>query len=263
MVVPRNNRNERLDIRWHPLCNVRLRLLRMNTMPALDPALLEDVSQLQKKKSAQLRDLGRLPYPMMRQQGEKGFHRVSWDEALKVIASRIRATTPDRLSFYVTSRGTVNETYYATQKAVRAMGSNNIDNAARICHSPSTAGLKQPSVQAATTCSYKDWIGTDLLVFIGSNVANNQPVTVKYLHYAKKAGTKIVVINTYREPGMERYWVPSIPESAVFGTKFAEDFFLVNMGGDIAFLNGTIKHIIDNGWVDKSFIHNYTEGLKN
>ena len=240
------------------VCNVRLRLLRMNTMPAFDAQLLEDVSQLRGQKSAELRDLGRLPYPMMRQRGEKGFRRVSWDEALDVIASRIRASLPNRLSFYITSRGTVNETYYATQKAVRAMGSNNIDNAARICHSPSTAGLKAALGAAATTCSYKDWIGTDLLVFIGSNVANNQPVTVKYLHWAKKAGTRIVVINTYREPGMERYWVPSIPESALFGTKFAEDFFLVNMGGDIAFLNGTVKHMIDNGWVDQSFIDRYT-----
>ncbi|MEH2265461.1 FdhF/YdeP family oxidoreductase [Nostoc sp.] len=243
------------------LCNVRLRLLRMNTMPAFDPVLLEDVSQLQKQKSAQLRDLGRLPYPMIRQRGEKGFRRVSWDEALGVISDRIRATTPDRLSFYITSRGTVNETYYATQKAVRAMGSNNVDNAARICHSPSTAGLKAALGAGATTCSYKDWIGTDLLIFIGSNVANNQPVTVKYLHYAKKAGTKIVVINTYREPGMERYWVPSIVESAVFGTKFAEDFFLINMGGDIAFLNGTIKHIIAHNWVDQSFINLHTAGF--
>ncbi|MEH2136593.1 FdhF/YdeP family oxidoreductase [Nostoc sp.] len=243
------------------LCNVRLRLLRMNTMPAFDPVLLEDVSQLQKQKSAQLRDLGRLPYPMIRQRGEKGFRRVSWDEALGVISDRIRATTPDRLSFYITSRGTVNETYYATQKAVRAMGSNNVDNAARICHSPSTAGLKAALGAGATTCSYKDWIGTDLLIFIGSNVANNQPVTVKYLHYAKKAGTKIVVINTYREPGMERYWVPSIVESALFGTKFAEDFFLINMGGDIAFLNGTIKHIIAHNWVDQSFINLHTAGF--
>ena len=240
------------------VCNVRLRLLRMNTMPAFDTSILEDISQLKGKKSAELRDMGRLPYPMIRQRGEKGFCRVSWDEALEAIASRIRATTPDRLSFYITSRGTVNETYYATQKAVRAMGTNNVDNAARICHSPSTAGLKSSLGAAATTCSYKDWIGTDLLVFIGSNVANNQPVTVKYLHWAKKAGTRIVVLNTYREPGMEQYWVPSIPESALFGTKFAEDFFLVNMGGDIAFLNGTIKHMIENAWVDQSFIDRYT-----
>jgi molybdopterin-dependent oxidoreductase alpha subunit len=244
------------------VCNVRLRLLQMNTMPAFDSVLLEDLSQLQKKKSSELRELGRLPYPMLRQKGEKGFRRISWDTALDFIAHRIRTTTPERLSFYITSRGTVNETYYAAQKAVRAMGSNNIDNAARICHSPSTAGLKAAIGAAATTCSYKDWIGTDVLVFIGSNVANNQPVTVKYLHWAKKAGTKIVVINTYREPGMERYWVPSIPESALFGTKFADNFFLVNMGGDIAFINGTLKHMFANGWVNQSFIHSHTVGYE-
>lgn len=243
------------------VCNVRLRLLRLNTMPAMDHTLLADLEQLKGKSNADLRELGRLPYPMVRNRGENGFRRVSWEEAMTLISGRIRASHPDRLGFFITSRGTVNETYYATQKAVRAMGSNHIDNAARICHSPSTSALKETVGAAATTCSYKDWIGTDLLVFIGSNVANNQPVTVKYLHAAKKADTKIVVINNYREPGMERYWVPSIPESALFGTKFADRFFLVNVGGDIAFLNGTLKHLIANGWVDQSFIAHYTSNF--
>ncbi len=243
------------------VCNVRLRLLRMNTMPALDYRLLEDVVQLQSRSGQELRDLGRLPYPMLRRKGDKGFHRVGWEDALDLIANRIRTSAPERLGFYITSRGTVNETYYATQKAVRAMGTNSIDNAARVCHSPSTAALKTTLGAAATTCSYKDWIGTDLLVFIGSNVANNQPVTVKYLHLAKKADTRIVVINNYREPGMERYWVPSVVESALFGTKFAEDFFLINVGGDIAFLNGTLKHMVENGWCDRTFIDRYTTGF--
>jgi molybdopterin-dependent oxidoreductase alpha subunit len=243
------------------VCNVRLRLLKMNTMAAMDWHLLEDVAPLRQRSGAELRDLGRLPYPMVRHRGDKGFRRIPWAEALELMADRIRATTPDRLGFYVTSRGTVNETYYAIQKAVRAMGTNSVDNAARICHSPSTAALKSTIGAGATTCSYKDWIGTDLLVFIGSNVANNQPVSVKYLHAAKKADTKIVVINNYREPGMERYWVPSIPESALFGTKFCDRFFLVNVAGDIAFLNGTIKHLIENGWCDRDFIERHTQGF--
>ncbi|EAW37143.1 FdhF/YdeP family oxidoreductase [Lyngbya sp. PCC 8106] len=244
------------------LCNVRMRLLRLNTISAFDPQQLADVSLLQQKRSSQLREMGRVPYPMRRDKGDKGFRRISWDEALDCISERIKASNPDRLGFYVTSRGTVNETYYAVQKAVRSMGSNNVDNAARICHSPSTGALKTTIGAAATTCSYKDWIGTDLLVFFGSNVANNQPVTVKYLHWAKKAGTRIVCVNTYREPGMERYWVPSIPESAIFGTKFAEDFFLVNLNGDQAFLNGVIKHLIANNWIDSNFIKNYTTNFE-
>src|ERR1043166_5760898 len=45
------------------LCMTRLNLLRLNTMPALDVKLLEDISKLQKMDNAQLRELARLPYP--------------------------------------------------------------------------------------------------------------------------------------------------------------------------------------------------------
>jgi molybdopterin-dependent oxidoreductase alpha subunit len=243
------------------LCNIRLRLLRLNTMPAFDVGLLADVGQLKRKRGAELRELGRLPYPMVRRKGEPGFTRVGWDEALDLIAERIRTSSPDRLGVYLTSRGTPNENYYAAQKAVRAMGTNSIDNAARVCHSPSTFGLKGSVGVAATTCSYSDWVGSDLVVFIGSNIANSQPVAMKYLYHAKKAGTKVVTVNSYREPGMGRYWVPSNVESAVFGTKITDRFFLINVGGDIAFLNGTLKVMLANGWVDQSFIADHTVGF--
>jgi len=244
------------------LCNIRLRLLRLNTMGPLDPAILADISDIEQKSSAVLRDMGRIPYPMVRRKGEVGFTRVSWDAALDLIAESIKASSPERLGFYLTSRGMPNECYYAAQKAVRAMGSNNIDNAARICHSPSTTGLKQSVGVAATTCSYSDWLESDLIVFIGSNVANNQPVATKYLHYAKKQGARVAVINSYREPGMERYWIPSVTESALFGTRIADDFYLVNVGADIAFLNGALKYLIENELVDRNFVDNHTEGYK-
>ncbi len=243
------------------LCNIRLRLLRLNTMPALDPALLADAASLKDSPGSELWELGRLPYPMIRRKGEPGFTRVSWDQALQEIAHGIRATTPDRLGFYLTSRGQPNETYFAAQKAVRAMGTNSVDNAARVCHSPSTFGLKGSLGVAATTCSYSDWIGSDLVVFIGSNVANNQPVSMKYLYKAKKVGTKVVVINSYREPGMERYWVPSNVESAIFGTKIADRFFVINVGGDIGFLNGTLKAMIAEGCIDAEFIDQHVAGF--
>ena len=239
------------------LCNIRLRLLRLNTLPALDVSLLNDAATLGVMKSAELRDLGRIPYPMIRAKGDKGFTRISWDEALDHIAGRIKQSTPDRFAAYLTSRGIPNETYYTAQKSVRAMGSNNIDNAARICHSPSTTALKTTIGAGATTCSYSDWLTSDLIVFFGSNMANNQPVATKYIHYAKKNGAKVVAVNNYEEPGMARYWIPSVPESALFGTKIVDRFFLVNMGSDVAFINGTLKHLIENDWVDHDFISNH------
>ena len=166
------------------------------------------------------------------------------------------------MDFLQTSRGMSNESYYAAQKAARAIGTNSIDNAARICHSPSTFALKEAVGVAATTCSYSDWIGTDLIVFVGSNVANNQPVTTKYLHLAKKAGTKVAVVNPYREPGMERYWIPSNPESALFGTKIADRFFTLNTGGDLGFLTGAMKHLIEADLVNRPFIDAHTVGFE-
>ena len=242
------------------LCAVRLKLLRLNTMPAMDWRLLEDAAALQKIPSRNLPKLGRLSVPMVRRRGEKGFRRISWDEAITLAAEGLKATDPKRLGWFLTSRGLTNESYYAHQKVARFFGTNHVDTSARVCHAPSTAALSDTVGCAATTCSYSDWIGTDLLVFIGSNIANNQPVATKYLYYAKQKGTKVFVVNPYLEPGLVRYWVPSVPKSALFGTRFADDFFPINIGGDIPFFYGVLKHLIENDWLDREFIAARTTG---
>jgi len=240
------------------LCMTRLNLLRLNTMPAMDPAVLADVGKLAGQDNRRLRELGRLAHPMRRRQGEKGFTRITWDEALATIGERLRATDVHRMAFFVTARGVTNEIYYTAQKAARFIGTNNVDNAARLCHSPSTAAMKQMLGLAASTCSYTDWWGTDLIVFFGSNPANDQPVSTKYLHIAKQQGTKIVLVNPYLEPGMQRYWVPSTASSALFGSDLADYWFPVGQGGDIPFLYGVLKHLIATGRVDRSFVDAHT-----
>lgn len=245
------------------LCTVRLELLRLNTMPALDPDVLSDAAALAQRPGDALRALGRLPYPMVRRAGEGGFQRISWDRALDELAARLGATDPRRLAFYLTSRGITNEVYYATQKVARFLGTNHVDNSARICHAPSTTTLKRTlgPGRAASTCSYRDWIGTDLLVFFGSHVANNQPVATKYMYRAKERGTRIAMVNSYREPAMERYWIPSIFDSALFGTRLVDDFVQVHQGGDVAFLNGVLKCLVERGAVDGGFIDAHTRGF--
>jgi len=244
------------------LCMTRLNLLRLNTMPAMDPGRLADAQALEGLSNLQLRDLGRLAYPMLRAKGAPGFVRISWEAAYSRIASRIRQVDPKRLAFFVTSRGVTNEIYYMAQKVARFLGTNNIDNAARLCHAPSTSAMKRTLGVAASTCSYRDWYGTDLIVFFGANPANDQPVTTKYLHEAKRLGTRVVMVNPYREPGMDRYWVPSTPASAVFGTNIADYWFPVSQGGDIAFLYGVLKVIFDKDGIDHGFVEQHTLGLE-
>jgi molybdopterin-dependent oxidoreductase alpha subunit len=243
------------------LCMTRLELLRLNTMPAIPVERFEDVNALRRMSNRELRELGRLSFPLLRKGGASKWSRISWDEALQRIGARLRNIDPRRLAIYLTARGLTNETYYVAQKAARFLGTNNIDNAARLCHSPSTAAMKSSIGVGASTCSYKDWWGTDLLVFFGSNPANDQPVSVKYIHEAKKLGTKVVLVNPYREPGMDRYWVPSIASSALFGTDVADYWFPVSQGGDIALLYGIVKCLIEWGQFDRAFVQTHTEGF--
>ncbi len=249
------------------LCTTRLNLLKLNTMRALDPARLAEVEALRELDGAQLRDLGRLPFPMLRRRGERGFRRIGWDEALALAADRIRDARAkdaqdggDRLGFFLTARGITNEVYYVAQKVARFLGTNSVDNAARICHAPSTNALKDGLGVAATTVSYTDVIESDLIVLFGADVANAQPVFMKYLYMARKRGTRVAVVNPMREPGLERYWVPSSPESAIFGTQMATDFFPVSTGGDIAFLTGVLKVLADEGLTDDRFLGAHTTG---
>ncbi len=244
------------------LCTVRLDLLRLNTMGAIEDSYFQDVDRLRQMDSRSLRSLGRLPFPLVRHKGDRGFTRTSWPAALELIGRKIRQTDPQRLGFYLTSRGITNEVYYAAQKVSRFLGTNNVDNSSRVCHASSTTALKDTLGVSASTCSYTDWIGTDLLVLVGTDLANNQPVATKYLYEAKKRGTKIVVINPFKEPGLERYWIPSVPESAVFGTRLADRFFQVNTGGDTAFMNGVLKYLVENSLVDDAYIRDHTHGFE-
>lgn len=244
------------------LCMTRLKLLRMNTMPALDHSLLSNVEPLSRLSNRELRNLGRLAYPMLRKKGEPGFRRVTWDEALDIIAGYLKSCPPDRMAFYNTSRGLTNESYYVAQKVARLLGTNNVDNAARLCHAASTTALKQTIGVAASTCSYSDWIGSDFIVLMGTNLANNQPVSMKYLYYARQKGARIAVVNPYREPGLENYWIPSVARSAVFGTPVMDDFYQVRVGGDVAFLNGVLKWLFELDTLDHDFIRQHTRGFE-
>jgi molybdopterin-dependent oxidoreductase alpha subunit len=243
------------------LCTTRLNLLELNTADPFDPVVLSDVAALRGRTGGQLRALGRLGHPLRRGRGEPGFRLVSWDEALSVLAAGLRGAPPERVALYMTSRGITNEVYYAAAKAARALGIASIDSAARVCHAPSTVGLRQTVGVAATTCSLQDVVEAPLVVLWGTNPANNQPVFMKYLYLARRRGCRVVVVNPFLEPGLERYWVPSNVESAVFGTKMSDLHVPVRPGGDVALANAALKRLIERGAVDDRFVADHTEGF--
>jgi molybdopterin-dependent oxidoreductase alpha subunit len=122
-------------------------------------------------------------------------------------------------------------------------------------------GLRQTIGVAASTCSLQDVVEAPLVVLWGTNPANNQPVFMKYLYLARRRGCRVVVVNPYLEPGLERYWVPSNVESAVFGTRMTDLHVPVRPGGDVALANAALKLLIERGAVDEAFVAGHTEGF--
>src|SRR5699024_8924203 len=95
----------------------RLDLRRLSTPQAMkQEAVQADVDKHRKRSSTALRQLGRIPYPLIRRPGEQSFRRITWDEALDTIANKMKALTPKQYAFYLTSRGITNESYYVAGK---------------------------------------------------------------------------------------------------------------------------------------------------
>lgn len=243
------------------LCMTRLKLMQLNTMEAAPLAALNDASRLRRMEPDRLRHLGRLGYPMVRRSGQRGFLRVSWDEAIDVVATGIRNITPEEMAFCATSRGLTNEAYYAFQKLARVLGTNNVDLCARRCRAECVGGLKATLGYGAPTCSLSDLIGTDLLLLFGSDFTAAQPITAQYLHHAKKAGTRIVVVDAKPEDGGEPR--PAAPDggSAVFDARESTDFFHLQAGGEVAFINGVLKFLILAERIDRAFVERHTRGF--
>ena len=79
------------------LCNIRLRLLRLNTMRALDPAQLADVGWAARAVVGRAaRDSGGFRSRSCAAAASRGFTRIAWDEAMDLTAEQIRASGPER-----------------------------------------------------------------------------------------------------------------------------------------------------------------------
>lgn len=244
------------------LCMSRLKLLRLNTMGALELSVIKDVRRLQALEPEKLRLLGRLAYPMIRRRNDRGFAQIAWPEAFEIICHAIHNTPPHELGFCAASCGVTNEVYYVFQKLARVLGTNNIGLSSRPCHADGVSALKSTLGVGAPTCSLSDFIDTDLLVILGPDLADEQLAITKYLHYARKRGTRIIVVKSVCDPGPEPPGSPLLPSGAGIGSKFIDAiFFELRVGGEIAFINGVLKALIEWNRIDREFIARHTNGF--
>lgn len=87
-----------------------------------------------------------------------------------------------------------------------------------------------------------DMINTDVAMVMGSNMVENHPIASKWLMRAKEKGA--VIINC--DPRYTRT------------SSFADIYCKFRSGTDIAFVNGMINYALQNGFINKDYVLNYT-----
>ncbi|MCK5176149.1 MAG: molybdopterin-dependent oxidoreductase, partial [Candidatus Aenigmarchaeota archaeon] len=120
----------------------------------------------------------RLKKPLIKQNGQ--FVEVEWEEALDYTAQKlteIKNKYGSQALMGVSSARCTNEENYVLQKFVRAaLGTNNIDHCARLCHASTVAGLANSFGSGAMTNSIEELEHADVILVTGSNTTETHPV---------------------------------------------------------------------------------------
>ena len=98
------------------------------------------------------------------------------------------------------------ESAYSLQKFARvAMDSPNIDNCARVCHSPSLSGMRQTIGEGAATNPYDDIFKSEFLLVIGSNTTEAHPIVANRMIEAARAKTVEIAVLDVRKIQLSKY----------------------------------------------------------
>jgi formate dehydrogenase alpha subunit len=183
----------------------------------------------------------RLKSPLIKTNGE--FRKATWDEAIDLIAKKFSSYKKEKFAALSSARIT-NEENYIIQKFTRAvMGTNNIDHCARLCHSPSVAGLAQTFGSGAMTNSNEEFKHAAAIFSIGSNTTAAHPIIGLNIKKAKRNGAKLIVANP-KEIDLCRH---------------ADLFIQHKPGTDVALLMGMMNVIVKENLTDEEFINNRSE----
>jgi formate dehydrogenase alpha subunit len=185
----------------------------------------------------------RLSHPLIRRNGK--LTEASWDETLSLVASKLASYRKDQIAV-ISSAKCTNEENYIIQKFTRAvLGTNNIDHCARLCHSPSVAGLAQSFGSGAMTNTNSDISDAACILAIGTNTTEAHPIIGFNVKKATRRGTKLIVANPRK----------------IRLVRFADVWLRQRPGTDLALLMGMAKVIVDEGLADSSFISERCENF--
>ncbi len=193
----------------------------------------------------------RLTQPLVRDRATGELRAAEWDEALDLVASRIQSLQAEHGKDTVAvfgGGGLTNEKAYQLGKFARvALGTSQIDYNGRWCMSSAASAANQAfGVDRGLPFPLADIEQTDVLVLVGSNLAETMPPAARHLDRLRERGGKVVVVDPRLTPTAER-----------------ADLFLQPVPGtDLALALGVL-HLLDaQGAVDEEYVAARTTGFE-
>jgi formate dehydrogenase alpha subunit len=189
----------------------------------------------------------RLRMPLIRE--GSGFRGASWEEALDLTAQRLREIASshgaDAIAVISSAKAT-NEENFLLQKLTRAaLGTNNIDHCARLCHAPTGTALAAALGGPGATNSFGDMEQAQALLVVGSNTTEQHPIAALPMKRLVERGVPLIVVD------------PRQIELA----RLATVHLAIRPGADLAVFNAMAYVILEEGLWDRVFVEERTEGL--
>lgn len=191
----------------------------------------------------------RLTTPLVRRNGK--LEEASWDEALSLVAEKLgdikKNHGPDALAGLSSAKCT-NEENYVFQKFFRAaIGTNNVDHCARLCHASTVAGLAMAFGSGAMTNSMNELEDSDCIFVTGSNTTEAHPIiAMKIMRAARDNGAKLIIADPRKIDLVE----------------FSNIHVRQRSGTDVALFNSMMNVIITQELYDKDFVASRTEDFE-
>jgi molybdopterin-dependent oxidoreductase alpha subunit len=232
------------------------------------------VAELSRRSDYWLAKQGRIAEPMLLREDATHYEPVSWEDAFRLVAEELNALgSPDEAAFYTSGR-TANETAFLWQLFVRQFGTNNLPDCSNMCHESSGAALTDAIGIGKGTVTLEDVLHTDLLITIGQNPGTCHPRMLSALQELKRNGGRVIAVNPLPETGFNHFKHPQdlkSPRRALGllvgeGTPLADLYVPVRIAGDLAFLKGVLKEMLEEEdrrpgtVVDHEFVREHTSG---
>ena len=135
-----------------------------------------------------------------------------------------------------------NEESYLLRKLSTSLGIVMMDNQARICHSPSPAGLGPTWGRGAATGTLADLANADCVLIMGSNMAETHVVGFQWVMEAKARGATVMHVD------------PRFTRTSAMADVYAQ----IRPGSDVAFLGALVNHVLSNELWFREFVLAYT-----